>query len=55
MGRIDPEKCITMLKMGLKTINNGEIYLDEQSKRNAISLRNNLIRLSEEFLQKEIL
>ncbi|KAF9659083.1 DUF2723 domain-containing protein [Tenacibaculum sp. ZH5_bin.1] len=53
MGRIDPEKMYNNVKKwDWKTINNGEIYLDEQSKRNAISLRNNLIRLSEEFLQK---
>ncbi|CAM1370021.1 conserved membrane hypothetical protein [Tenacibaculum sediminilitoris] len=53
MGRIDPEKMYANVKKwDWRTINNGEIYLDEQSKRNAISLRNNLIRLSEEFLQK---
>lgn len=53
MGRIDPGKMYANVKKwDWKTINNGEIYLDEQSKRNAISLRNNLIRLSEEFLQK---
>ncbi|WGH74543.1 DUF2723 domain-containing protein [Tenacibaculum tangerinum] len=53
MGRIDPEKMYdNVKKWDWKTINNGEIYLDEQSKRNAISLRNNLIRLSEEFLQE---
>ncbi|CAM1339020.1 protein O-mannosyl-transferase family [Tenacibaculum aestuarii] len=53
MGRIDPEKMYANVKKwDWKTINNGEIYLDEQSKRNAISLRNNLIRLSEEFMQK---
>ncbi|TCI93823.1 glycosyltransferase family 117 protein [Tenacibaculum sp. M341] len=51
MGRIDPEKMLANVeKWDWKTINNGEIYLDEQSKRNAISLRNNLMRLSEEFL-----
>mgnify|MGYP001791311727 CR=1 FL=1 len=53
MGRIDPEKMYeNVKKWDWKTINNGEIYLDEQSKRNAISLRNNLMRLSEEFLIK---
>lgn len=53
LGRIDPDKMYANVKKwDWKTINNGEIYLDEQSKRNAISLRNNLIRLSEEFLQK---
>lgn len=53
MGRIDPEKMYENIKKwDWKTINNGEIYLDEQAKRNAISLRNNLMRLSEEFLIK---
>lgn len=52
MGRIDPEKMYANIKKwDWKTINNGKIYLDEQSKRNAISLRNNLMRLSEEFLK----
>ncbi|WP_299105086.1 DUF2723 domain-containing protein [uncultured Tenacibaculum sp.] len=53
MGRIDPEKMYANVKKwDWKTINNGKIYLDEQTKRNAISLRNNLMRLSEEFLKK---
>ncbi|MBA6156203.1 DUF2723 domain-containing protein [Tenacibaculum sp. S7007] len=53
MGRIDPEKMYeNVKKWDWKTINNGKIYLDEQSKRNAISIRNNLMRLSEEFMKK---
>ena len=32
-----------------KNINSGKIYLNEQTKKNAISLRNNLMRLSETF------
>jgi hypothetical protein len=53
MGRIDPEKMWkNVQKWDWKTINNGKIYLDEQSKRNAISMRNNLMRLSEEFLKQ---
>ncbi len=53
MGRIDPEKMYNNVKKwDWKTINNGKIYLDEQAKRNVISLRNNLMRLSEEFLIK---
>ncbi|SEB97091.1 Uncharacterized membrane protein YfcA [Tenacibaculum sp. MAR_2009_124] len=57
MGRIDPDKMLeNVKKWNWKTINNGKIYLDEQSKRNAISLRNNLMRLSEEYLvQKDSL
>ncbi len=52
MGRIDPDKMYENIKKwDWKTINSGEIYLDEQSKRNVISLRNNLIRLSETFLE----
>lgn len=53
MGRIDPEKMYkNVQKWDWKTINNGKIYLDEQAKRNAISFRNNLMRLTEEFLIK---
>ncbi|MDY0780859.1 DUF2723 domain-containing protein [Tenacibaculum sp. IB213877] len=53
MGRIDPEKMWeNVQKWEWKTINNSEIYLDEQTKRNAISMRNNLMRLSEEFLKQ---
>jgi len=53
MGRIDPEKMHANInKWDWKTINNGKIYLDEQSKKNAISLRNNLMRLSEAYLQE---
>lgn len=51
MGRIDTDRMYANVKKwDWKTINNGKIYLDEQSKRNAISLRNNLMRLSEEYL-----
>ncbi|MGG8496311.1 glycosyltransferase family 117 protein [Tenacibaculum sp. TC6] len=51
MGRIDTDRMYANVKKwDWKTINNEEIYLDEQSKRNAISLRNNLMRLSEEYL-----
>ncbi len=50
MGRINPEKMLANIqKLNWKTINNGKIYLDEQSKRNVISLRNNLMRLSGVF------
>ena len=53
MGRIDADKMYeNVKKWDWKTINNGEIYLDEQSKKNAISLRNNLMRLSEEYLKE---
>ena len=53
MGRIDPEKMYANIKkLDWKTINNGKIYIDEQTKRNAISTRNNLMRLSEEFIKR---
>ena len=53
MGRIDSEKMYNNIKKwDWKTINNGEIYLDEQSKKNSISMRNNLMRLSETYLQE---
>ena len=54
MGRIDPQKMYANIKkLDWKNINDGKIYLDEQTKRNAISLRNNLMRLSEEFLKQK--
>ena len=50
MGRIDTEKMYANIqKLDWKNINSGKIYLDEQTKKNAISLRNNLMRLSETF------
>jgi len=53
MGRIDPDKMYTNIKKwDWKTINNGEIYLDEQSRKNAISMRNNMMRLSEAYLKE---
>ena len=54
MGRIAPDKMYeNVKKWDWKTINNGTIYLDEQSKRNVISLRNNLMRLSEEYIARK--
>ncbi len=53
IGRIDPEKMYNNIqKWDWKTINNGKIYLDEQTKRNTISMRNNMMRLTEEFLKQ---
>ncbi len=53
LGRINPEKMYANIKkIDWKNINDGKIYLDEQTKKNAISLRNNLIRLAEEFAKK---
>ena len=53
LGRINPEKMYANIKkIDWKNINDGKIYLDEQTKKNAISLRNNLMRLSEEFAKK---
>jgi hypothetical protein len=53
IGRIDTEKMYTNIqKLEWKNINNGEIYLDEQTKRNAISLRNSLMRLSDAFAKE---
>ena len=50
MGRIDPDKMYANIKkFDWRNINDGKIYLDEQTKRNSISLRNNLIRLSQTF------
>lgn len=53
IGRIDPEKMYKNIqKWDWKTINNGKIYLDEQTKRNTISMRNSMMRLTEEFLKQ---
>jgi hypothetical protein len=50
LGRIDTEKMYNNVKKwDWRNINDGEIYLDEQTKRNAISLRNSLMRLSTAF------
>ncbi|MGJ8743525.1 DUF2723 domain-containing protein [Polaribacter sp.] len=53
MGRIDPEKMAQNIqKWDWRNINDGKIYLDEQNKRNAITLRNSLMRLSETFAKE---
>ncbi len=53
MGRIDPSKMYNNVKKWeWRNINSGKIYLDEQTKRNTISLRNNLLRLSEAFAKE---
>jgi tetratricopeptide (TPR) repeat protein len=50
IGRIDSEKMYKNIqKWNWRNINDGKIYLDEQTKRNSISLRNSLMRLSNEF------
>ena len=47
IGRIDTEKMYNNIqKWDWRNINDGKIYLDEQTKRNVISLRNSLMRLS---------
>ncbi len=53
LGRIDPEKMYANIqKLDWRNINDGKIYLDEQTKKNAISLRNNLMRLAEAFAKE---
>jgi len=50
MGRIDPEKMYANIqKLDWRNINDGKIYLDEQTKKSSISFRNNLMRLSDAF------
>lgn len=50
MGRIDTEKMYDNLqKLDWRNINDGKIYIDEQTRKNAISLRNNMLRLAETF------
>ena len=54
MGRIDAEKMYANIqKLDWRNINDGAIYLDEQTKRNSISMRNNLVRLAEAFVQEQ--
>ncbi len=53
MGRIDPEKMYNNIKKwDWRNINDGKIYLDEQTKRSSISMRNNMMRLSEAFAKE---
>ncbi len=53
IGRIDPEKMYNNIKKwDWRNINDGKIYLDEQTKRNAISMRNSLMRLSTAFAKE---
>ncbi|WP_435414322.1 DUF2723 domain-containing protein [Polaribacter aestuariivivens] len=53
IGRIDAEKMYANIqKLEWKNINSDKIYLDEQTKRNAISLRNSLMRLSDAFAEE---
>ena len=50
MGRIDSDKMYAYFqKLDWRNINDGEIYIDEQTRKNAISLRNNMLRLAETF------
>lgn len=50
MGRIDTDKMYQNIqKLEWGSINDGKIYIDEQTKRNAISMRNNMLRLAEAF------
>ncbi|MFV0248689.1 MAG: DUF2723 domain-containing protein [Tenacibaculum sp.] len=53
MGRIAPDKMYSNIKkLNWGTINSGKIYLNEQSRNNVLSLRNNLMRLSETYLKQ---
>lgn len=53
MGRIDSEKMLANIKKwDWRNINDGKIYLDEQTKRSSISIRNNLMRLSEQLAKE---
>jgi len=53
MGRIDAQKMYKNIqKLDWRETSNSTIYIDEQTKRNAISMRNNLQRLATTFLQE---
>ena len=50
LGRIDSEKMYNNIqKLEWRNINSDQIYIDDQTKKNAISLRNNMLRLAETF------
>ena len=54
MGRIDSEKMYNNIqKLEWRNINDGKIYIDEQTRKNAISLRNNMLRLAETFADEK--
>ena len=54
MGRIDSEKMYANIqKLNWRNINDGKIYIDEQTRRNSISLRNNLLRLADTFYEEK--
>ena len=54
MGRIDSEKMYNNIqKLEWRNINSGKIYIDEQTRKNAISLRNNMLRLAETFADEK--
>ena len=54
MGRIDSEKMYNNIqKLEWRNINSGKIYIDEQTRKNAISLRNNMLRLAETFANEK--
>ncbi len=53
MGRIDSDKMYANFqKLNWRNINDGKIYIDEQTRKNAISLRNNMLRLAETFISE---
>jgi len=54
MGRIDSDKMYANIKKwDWRNINDGKIYLDEQTKRNMIPMRRNLMRLAETFTKEQ--
>uniref|UniRef100_UPI004048971C DUF2723 domain-containing protein n=1 Tax=Polaribacter sp. TaxID=1920175 RepID=UPI004048971C len=54
MGRIDSEKLYDFIQnVDWRNSNDGKIYLDEQTKRSSISIRNNMMRLAETFINEK--
>lgn len=50
-GRIDTESMYEKVKLwNLKNSTTKDIYVDEQTRKNGISFRNNLVRLAEQFI-----
>ncbi len=52
LGRIDADKMYqNMMKLDWDSLNT-DYYIDEQSKKNCLNIRNNCIRLAEELIKK---
>lgn len=52
LGRVDPDQMFDIMRnWDWSTINSGKIYIDPETRKNVISLRNNFLRLAETYLE----